>query len=80
MLCQTYPPFENVPLLGKLSEYSHADLHLQENSTSHRVGTLSQSEWEAAGIKPTKVNFSQNIKLGQKPIIHRTTKKKRKKV
>ncbi|XP_065205594.1 mRNA cap guanine-N7 methyltransferase [Planococcus citri] len=44
---ETYPPFEKTDLLGKQEEYQHADKYLQEHTTTARVGTLTQSEWEA---------------------------------
>ena len=46
---ETYPPYHETPLLGENSEkeYQHAKEHMQ-NSIGHRkIGTLSQSEWEA---------------------------------
>lgn len=45
---ETYPPYHNAPLLAENSkEYQHA-LDYMQSSTGHRkIGTLSQSEWEA---------------------------------
>ncbi|KAJ9596552.1 hypothetical protein L9F63_012424, partial [Diploptera punctata] len=45
---ETYPPFHEAPLLGRVPEdYDHVQQYMQ-NSTGHRkVGTLSNSEWEA---------------------------------
>jgi hypothetical protein len=45
---ETYPPYHEAPLLAQNSqEYQHAAEYMQ-NFTGHRkIGTLSQSEWEA---------------------------------
>lgn len=44
-------------MLGKQEEYQHADKYLQEHTTTARVGTLSQSEWEALSKNNFKLLF-----------------------
>ncbi|XP_015608861.1 mRNA cap guanine-N7 methyltransferase isoform X2 [Cephus cinctus] len=48
---ETYPPYHEAPLLGQNpQDYQHAIQYMQ-NSTGHRkIGTLSQSEWEATSL------------------------------
>lgn len=60
---QTYPPFENTELFAKLEEYKHADRYLQEHKSTSRVGTLSQSEWEAASKNSNILNLLLTIIL-----------------
>ncbi|KAK3923836.1 mRNA cap guanine-N7 methyltransferase [Frankliniella fusca] len=45
---ETYPPFPDQTLAGPLHQYEHAEKN--KNVGSHRLGTLSTAEWEAATL------------------------------
>ncbi|XP_063216085.1 mRNA cap guanine-N7 methyltransferase isoform X2 [Bacillus rossius redtenbacheri] len=50
---ETYPPFHESPLLGKIpDDYEHVEQYMQRcmERGHRRVGTLSRSEWEAAAL------------------------------
>ncbi|PSN50636.1 hypothetical protein C0J52_15143 [Blattella germanica] len=48
---ETYPPFHDAPLLGKVPEdYDHVQQYMNKSTGHRKVGTLSQSEWEAASL------------------------------
>lgn len=45
---ETYPPSHEMPLLGNPEQdYQHAIQYMQDISGHRKIGTLSQSEWEA---------------------------------
>ncbi|OXU26332.1 hypothetical protein TSAR_003122 [Trichomalopsis sarcophagae] len=45
---ETYPPYHEAPLLAENSqEYQHAVEYMQTSTGHRKIGTLSQSEWEA---------------------------------
>lgn len=48
---ETYPPFHEAPLLGKVQDdYEHVQQYMQRSTGHRKVGTLSKSEWEAASL------------------------------
>lgn len=71
---ETYPPYHENPLLGNSTQdYKHAAQYMQNLPGHRKIGTLSQSEWEAISlyvvfafqkIKPVKDNEgkSENVK------------------
>lgn len=45
---ETYPPFHGTPLLGNPDQdYQHAVQYMQNLPDHRKIGTLSQSEWDA---------------------------------
>ena len=45
---ETYPPYLEAPLLGQNpKDYQHAIQYMQDSTGHRKIGTLSQSEWEA---------------------------------
>lgn len=45
---ETYPPYHDTPLLGNPEQdYQHATQYMQNLPDHRKIGTLSQSEWEA---------------------------------
>ncbi|KAJ8670560.1 hypothetical protein QAD02_001819 [Eretmocerus hayati] len=48
---ETFPPYHEAPLLAESSqEYQHAIEYMQSSTGHRKIGTLSQSEWEATSI------------------------------
>lgn len=48
---ETYPPFHEAPLLGRVPEdYEHVQQYMQKSTGHRKVGTLSESEWESASL------------------------------
>ncbi|XP_014471732.1 PREDICTED: mRNA cap guanine-N7 methyltransferase isoform X2 [Dinoponera quadriceps] len=48
---ETYPPFHEVPLLGNPEQdYQHAVQYMQNLPDHRKIGTLSQSEWDATSL------------------------------
>lgn len=45
---ETYPPYHEAPLLGKHpDDYQYAAEYMVGSTGHRKIGTLSQSEWEA---------------------------------
>lgn len=45
---ETYPPYHEAPLLGQQTvDYQHANNYMQDSVGHRKIGTLSQSEWDA---------------------------------
>lgn len=45
---ETYPPYHEAPLLGQQTiDYQHANDYMQDSVGHRKIGTLSQSEWDA---------------------------------
>ncbi|XP_012286817.1 mRNA cap guanine-N7 methyltransferase isoform X2 [Orussus abietinus] len=48
---ETYPPYHEAPLLGQIpNDYQHAVQYMQSSTGHRKIGTLSQSEWEATTL------------------------------
>ncbi|XP_043474027.1 mRNA cap guanine-N7 methyltransferase isoform X2 [Leptopilina heterotoma] len=48
---ETYPPYHEAPLLGQQADdYQHANNYMQDSVGHRKIGTLSQSEWDAISL------------------------------
>ena len=53
---ETYPPYHEAPLLGQhADDYQHAIQYMQDSVGHRKIGTLSQSEWDATCMYLTNI-------------------------
>lgn len=67
---ETYPPYHEAPLLAENSqEYQHAKEYMQSSTGHRKIGTLSQSEWEAISKLLKYFDYSHNARYSNDNLL-----------